>query len=80
MEKMLKTLTLSKSDYDYMYLIIKCELRNYAQLTFQLILKFSPPVFPTSFIILKCTLFLPVFEISAASIDDYAKDGGPGVV
>ena len=33
---------------------------------FQLVPKFSRPALPTSFIILRCMVFLPVFEISTA--------------
>ena len=53
MKKMSRILTINKFDCNYMLIfIIKCQLRNGAQLVFQLILKFCSPALPTSFIML----------------------------
>ena len=42
--------------------------QKFSQLIFQLISKFFPPALFTLFIIFKCTVFLSVFDVSAASV------------
>ena len=67
-EEMLKALRLSKFDYHYNMLDFqyKVSTQKCAQLKFQLTLKIFPCSLAFSFIVLLCTVFLAVFEISAA--------------
>ena len=61
------TLVLNKFNYDYM-LNSNCKVSTQKLCSTYISVdsKHCPPTLPISFIILKCAVFLPVFEISVA--------------